>query len=160
MNSMDLEQSQDQDNRRDEAMRQEQAATNTREQSQQTLVERAHNASVEWTLDAIKMASALAQECKEGAIEDRRNTIAEEVCARFTNALGADAARSLGQGAAKIVLHEPDGMEQTVKAAVTVAFEIAQDIGAVRTGELPALLTERAIQDALQEKMRESKARP
>ena len=91
----------------------------------------AANREADKAVDQVKTAleplMQFLHDCKEGAIEGRGESVGEKVCSAATNALGAEGARLLGEGASDIVNgNVKEGAEKCAAAAAVLAMKYVE----------------------------------
>jgi hypothetical protein len=97
------------------------------EAAAQNEMDAAANAAMEKVKDALQPLVQFLSDCSEGAIEGHGDGVAEKVCAAATNAIGAEGARLLGEGASDIVNGQTaQGVDKIARAAEDLAKQMME----------------------------------
>jgi hypothetical protein len=136
----------------------EQVAQNRgQERDQANALARGEERALNAVQKALDTAAEAWRECREGAIEGRGGTIAEMVCAKLTDAIGAEDARRLGEGAAKVVSGDREqGIRECAEAGVRLAVNIAEQAKAVENGKLAERIMRTVIENEVKDWVRKA----
>jgi hypothetical protein len=130
------------------------AQNNAQEQEQKNELVRGEEKALIEVKRALDVAAEAWRECREGAIEGRGNTIAERVCAKLTDAIGAEEARRLGEAASKVVSGDREqGLKECVDAGVRLAMNIAEQTKALENGRLAEHIARTVIENEIRDRL-------